>query len=458
MKKGRNIGTIAMVSLIVALAVFLGWFLMHVFEGKKPQVTLTPLPGYLTGETEFKLDAADAGRGLKRVLVTAAQEKRTFKVIEQAFLFEGLANRHGTHEAEVSFKMNPTLMHLSEGPVQLTVEVSDYSRRNGGDGNTAVFVHEALVDTTAPSIRAASRLHYINEGGTGLVVYRQSSDCVKSGVYVGDLFFPGYPAGEEYGPGSMVCYFAVPRGADHKVDVYLHASDPAGNSARNSFNHSIRWKKFPLKTITVSDSFIESILPDFAHVDFSGSDRPIDKFLKINREVRAQNNETCRSVGSKSSTEKLWAGGFLRMQNAATMAGFGDERVYIYKGKEIDRQIHKGVDLASVANAKIQAANSGRVVFADRLGIYGLAVILDHGQGISSLYAHLSSIDTEPGRRVERGELIGISGQTGLAGGDHLHFSLMINGVFVNPIEFWDEHWISDNIQKKLSLIQAGRS
>jgi murein DD-endopeptidase MepM/ murein hydrolase activator NlpD len=140
------------------------------------------------------------------------------------------------------------------------------------------------------------------------------------------------------------------------------------------------------------------------------------------------------------------------------MAGFGDKRVYIYKGKEIDRQIHKGVDLASVANAKIQAANSGRVVFADRLGIYGLAVILDHGQGISSLYAHLSSIDTEPGRRVERGELIGISGQTGLAGGDHLHFSLMINGVFVNPIEFWDEHWISDNIQKKLSLIQAGRS
>ena len=146
------------------------------------------------------------------------------------------------------------------------------------------------------------------------------------------------------------------------------------------------------------------------------------------------------------------------MKTAATMAGFGDERIYTYQGEQIDRQIHKGVDLASVANAEIQAANSGKVAFADRLGIYGFTVILDHGQGISSLYAHLSSIDTEVGRHVESGEIIGISGQTGLAGGDHLHFSLMINGVFVNPIEFWDEHWIIDNIHRKLSLIQTGRS
>jgi murein DD-endopeptidase MepM/ murein hydrolase activator NlpD len=446
------------VALVAAIAVFLGWFLMDVFEGEQPKVTLAPLPGYIKGETDFRLDAADAKRGLKRVLVTASQEDRTFKVIEREFPFEGLANRHGTHNADVSFKMNPALMHLGEGPVKITVEVSDFSRRNGGDGNTAVVVHETVVDTTPPSIRPASRLHYINEGGTGLVVYRQSSDAQKSGVYVGDAFFPGYPAGEGYEPDSMVCYFAVPCREDHKVDVYLHAEDQAGNSARNSFNHSIRWKKFPVKTITVSERFLESVLPDFAYVDFSGSDRPIDKFLKINRELRVQNNETCRRIGAKSSREKLWDGEFARMKNAATMAGFGDERVYTYHGKEIDRQTHQGVDLASVANAEIRAANRGKVVYADRLGIYGLTVILDHGQGISSLYAHLSSLGTEVGRDVERGERIGVSGQTGLAGGDHLHFSVMINGVFVNPIEFWDGHWINDNIQRKLSLIQSGRS
>jgi len=458
MKKERHTGTIALVTFIAALAVFLGWFLMDVFEGEEPEVTVTPVPGHITGEKDFTLKAADAGRGLKRVRVTAAQKDRTFKVIEKDFPFEGVANRHGTHEAEISFKMNPTLMHLSDGPVKITVEVSDFSRRNGGEGNTAVFVHETIVDTTPPSIGPVSRLHYINEGGTGLVVYRQSSDAVQSGVYVGEAFFPGYPAGEGYEQGSMVCYFAVPCRTDHEVDVYLHARDQAGNSARSSFNHAIRWKKFPVKTITISETFIESILPDFAHVDFSGSNRPMDKFLKINRDVRVQNNETCRSIGAKSSPEKLWDGTFVRMKNAATMAGFGDERIYTHQGKEIDRQTHQGVDLASVANAEVRAANRGNVIFADRLGIYGLTVILDHGQGLSSLYAHLSSINTEVGRHVEGGEQIGISGQTGLAGGDHLHFSMMVNGVFVNPIEFWDGHWIKDNIERKLSLIRSSGS
>ncbi len=446
-----------MVAVVVLLAGFLVWFLMHIFEGKEPQVKLTPVPDYITGIAEFTVQAEDAGRGLKKILVKASQEGRQFKVIEKHFPFEGLSNRNGTHQAAFSFKINPVLMHLAEGGLKLTVEASDYSRRNGGEGNAAAAEHEMIVDTTSPSVRAVSRLHYINEGGTGLVIYRQSSDTVKSGVYVDDLHFPGYPAGDDYSPGSMVCYFAVPPGTDKDVKIYLHAKDRAGNSVRNPFNYLIRPKKFPLKKMTVTDRFLDRVLPRFAYMDFGAADRPVDKFLKINRQLRIENNETCRRTGAESSPEKLWKGSFLRMKNAATMAGYGDKRVYVYKGEEIDRQIHMGVDLASLANAEIQAANSGRVIFAERLGIYGLTVILDHGQGISSLYAHLSSIDTEAGRHVERGEIIGTSGQTGLAGGDHLHFSTMVNGIFVNPIEFWDQHWIKDNIDRKLSLIRPVR-
>jgi murein DD-endopeptidase MepM/ murein hydrolase activator NlpD len=251
-----------------------------------------------------------------------------------------------------------------------------------------------------------------------------------------------------------VCYFAVSVDTDPDIDLYLCAQDKAGNQGRSSFNYSIRRKQFPNKTMTVSDRFIEKILPDFSHLDMSGAERPVDKFLKINRELRVENDKTCSRLGSKSSAEQFWDGSFIRMRNAATMAGFGDRRVYTYEGKEIDRQTHLGVDLASLANSEIHAANSGRVVFADKLGIYGLTVVLDHGRGISSLYAHLSSIDTSEGHFVERGDVIGFSGQSGLAGGDHLHFSIMVNGVFVNPIEFWDEHWIRDNITKKLQLIR----
>jgi murein DD-endopeptidase MepM/ murein hydrolase activator NlpD len=94
------------------------------------------------------------------------------------------------------------------------------------------------------------------------------------------------------------------------------------------------------------------------------------------------------------------------------------------------------------------------VIYADRLGIYGFTVVLDHGQGLSSVYGHLSRIDVTLGQEVKKGEPLGLTGQTGLAGGDHLHFSIMVNGVYVNPIEWWDPNWIEDNIHKKLALVE----
>ncbi|MGZ5454346.1 MAG: M23 family metallopeptidase, partial [Candidatus Aminicenantales bacterium] len=95
------------------------------------------------------------------------------------------------------------------------------------------------------------------------------------------------------------------------------------------------------------------------------------------------------------------------------------------------------------------AANAGRVVFAGPLGIYGLTVVLDHGLGLFSMYCHLSQIDVALSQGVTRGETLGLSGSTGLAGGDHLHFTVLIHGTFVNPVEWWDAHWIRDNVELK---------
>jgi murein DD-endopeptidase MepM/ murein hydrolase activator NlpD len=81
-------------------------------------------------------------------------------------------------------------------------------------------------------------------------------------------------------------------------------------------------------------------------------------------------------------------------------------------------------------------------------------VVLDHGLGLMSLYAHLSDIGVKVGQTVAKGEALGRSGETGLAGGDHLHFALLINGVYTSPIEWWDEHWLKDRIAKP--LVDAG--
>jgi len=90
------------------------------------------------------------------------------------------------------------------------------------------------------------------------------------------------------------------------------------------------------------------------------------------------------------------------------------------------------------------------VAFTGPLGIYGNTVVIDHGQGLFSLYSHLSSITTNVGKTVNKADLIGYSGVSGLAGGDHLHFSIIAGGQFVNPQEWWDPHWINDNVSKKL--------
>ena len=112
----------------------------------------------------------------------------------------------------------------------------------------------------------------------------------------------------------------------------------------------------------------------------------------------------------------------------------------------MDEQYHLGIDLASTQNAPIPAANAGKVVFAGPLGIYGQTVILDHGMGLQTLYGHLSSIQVAPGDVVAKDQIIGISGQTGLALGDHLHYGVLIAGIPVNPVEWWDPNWIKTRI------------
>ncbi|MGD8847827.1 MAG: M23 family metallopeptidase, partial [Desulfobacteraceae bacterium] len=167
-----------------------------------------------------------------------------------------------------------------------------------------------------------------------------------------------------------------------------------------------------------------------------------------------KNYEEIVKVTSQSEAKMHWKGAFVRLPGAANRAGYADHRKYLYKGKTIDNQTHMGVDLASLKSSPIPAANTGKVVHADNIGIYGRTVIIDHGFGLFSLYAHLSNIDVSVGQMVSKGDIIGNTGTTGLAGGDHLHFSMLVHHTFINPIEWWDSHWVQDNILIKTGSVQ----
>ncbi|MFI5324290.1 MAG: M23 family metallopeptidase, partial [Thermodesulfobacteriota bacterium] len=85
----------------------------------------------------------------------------------------------------------------------------------------------------------------------------------------------------------------------------------------------------------------------------------------------------------------------------------------------------------------------------------GNTVIIDHGMGVATLYGHMSSIDVKVGDRVSKKQILGKTGQTGLAAGDHLHYGVYVNGVAVRPVEWWDDKWIKDNVILKIDQAKA---
>ena len=451
MNKKNIYHPLAIVPVIIIVILFI-WLLTVIFEGEKPYISLEPTPEYLAGSQTFLVKMSDMKRGLKKLKVSYSQGGRDIPLLEEQFPFEGFLNHQGIHQFEKEIIIDPASRRLAQGRLDINVQVWDYSRRGGGDGNISLVHHKMTVDTLPPSIRAISRMHNINKGGAGLVVYETSLDSVESGVYVDDLFFPGFPRDKESPKGLYVAYIAVPYDSSLDPKIYLWAKDGAGNTASSTFYYHVRRKLFRKENITITDRFLGRVLPYFPSFHSNSEETPLDTYLRINNELRKEDDKRFFQVTRETSPEKWWEGRWLRLKNSATMARFGNHRDYYYKREKVDEQVHLGIDLASLPNSPIGATNSGRVIFADKNGIYGLVVVIDHGQGLSSMYGHMSNILVTVGQNVKKGEIIGFTGQTGLAGGDHLHFAVMINGVFVNPIEWWDSHWIKDNISKKLAL------
>jgi murein DD-endopeptidase MepM/ murein hydrolase activator NlpD len=321
---------------------------------------------------------------------------------------------------------------------------------------------DVQVRLTPPRVAVLSTHHYVNHGGAEFVVFRATPSDVEAGVRVGDRTYPAYP-GSAVGlndPAARVAFFGLLHDQDLNTPVQVFARDAAGNQATSDLpDYRPFPKPFARSRIEIDDRFLGRVVPAIAE---KTPDMQIDTndllqgFLKINGELRRKNAETIASYAAKSAPDMMWKDNFQQLGNSQVEARFADNRTYIYQGKEVDRQVHLGFDLAVTANVPIHAAQNGVVMYADYLGIYGNCVILDHGLGVQSLYAHLSSIDVKPGDRVEKGQTLGRSGMTGLAGGDHLHFTMLVNGQPVNPVEWWDTKWMQDRVFRKVSEAGAG--
>ncbi|MCW8894173.1 MAG: M23 family metallopeptidase, partial [Deltaproteobacteria bacterium] len=398
-------------------------------DTKPPQISLTPSSGPISKKSKLLLALNDEGVGLKNLQVMVVQGTNQLPLLKRDF---------PTQTRVVDLELDLASLKLEEGGIQIEVLATDQSIYHFGKGNTVQQLFNLTYDTRPPVISILSKAHNLTKGGSGLVTFSLNEDVDKVGVQFGEHFFPAYLQDS----GIYACLFAYPYFVKSEDFVpRVVAQDLAGNERQAGIYYRANNKKFRQRKINISKSFLDQKIPEFEALVPDITD-PLEIFLYVNRDVRTKNRAQIVELGRKTSATPLWEGTFLRQPQTATLAQFADYRTYYHEGKEIDKTVHLGQDLASVAQAEIIAENSGEVVWSEYLGIYGQCVVIDHGLGLQSLYAHMSQVSVQPGEMVTRGQVIGRSGATGMAGGDHLHLGIIVSGVPVQPIEWWDKSWL----------------
>ncbi|NOY69762.1 MAG: M23 family metallopeptidase [Deltaproteobacteria bacterium] len=453
-KQGKKLKISLLTIIAGALVISCGWFFTTRYEGEPPRITIDLKSPYIRTATEISGRITDEKTGLDKISITIVNNGRNIVLKQTDLHKDSVETGRKIHAYPFSILLDPKKMGLSDGKARLFIKASDNSWKNGFKGNESKAEKNIFIDTQPPAIQVLSRQHNMSQGGSGLVIYRLSEQCPEHGVYVGNDFFPGHE-GYFKDPNICLAFFALGYNQGADTRFYIEAKDPAGNISRSGFYHHINLRRFKKEALKISDSFLSRILPRFYGIP--GLDNKaalIDQFLYVNKELRKKNNEAILAIGKHTDPAMHWSGAFKRLPNSARRANFADHRSYTYKGKIIDHAVHLGIDLASVHNAPVPAANTGRVAFVGPMGIYGNLVCIDHGFGLFSIYAHLSSALVKEGDMVQQGDIIAHTDSTGLAGGDHLHFGMFIDHKFVNPVEWWDAGWIKNNVLIKLSAVK----
>jgi murein DD-endopeptidase MepM/ murein hydrolase activator NlpD len=394
------------------------------------------------------LEVKDPGKGIRALRVSVEQGGQEKVILDETY---------EPPRPEVPVRWLPAQeqkFRLQEGPGKLKVTARNASWGNFFKGRTETLEKDFTARLTPPRLEVLTTQHYVNQGGADMVVYRVTPPSAESGVVGGNDFFKGYPVPGAGDPGIRFAVFAYPYDAPAGTTPRLKARDEASNEVLGNFHVKVFPKVFRTRTLPIDDEFLNKVVPEIMSQSPSVKDQGdlLKNYLAINRDLRKTNNKALAEMAAKSEPRFLWSEPFQQLTNSQVEASFADHRTYSYKGQDVDRQDHLGYDLATTSNAPVSASNDGVVVLAEYFGIYGNTVVVDHGYGLLSLYGHLSNFAVKPGDHVKRGQTVGTSGATGLAGGDHLHYSMILQGQQVDAREWWDPHWLLDRIQNMLKL------
>ena len=435
--RGRTL--LIVLAVVIAAALAGGaWLLLPRFESTPPNVVIAPA-GETVGQAAVQVQASDGGIGLKSVAVTLLQGGAEIKLAADAF---GKAQRDASYSLVMA-----RVAGVKEGPAVLRVVARDASLWRG---NETVVEKKITLDFTPPTLSLVADDRYVNFGGVGVLTYTTSADTVKSGVQFGARFFPGF-AGQVAGrPDTWIVMFAHAYDVPPEARPKLVAVDAAGNTRELPVAYELKDVKYRKSTIAISENFLRNRVAPLLADAAARQGAPKDVFVAVNKGLRKENEQKIAEVTGVATPKRLWQGAFAQLSNSKVEANFADERTYTWNGEPVDTALHLGYDLSVTKAYPVEAANAGNVAFAGDLGIYGGTVIIDHGLGLYTLYSHLSAIDVKVGDALAKKQILGKTGETGLAAGDHLHYGVYVSGTAVLPVEWWDAKWINDNLTPKL--------
>ncbi len=455
-RESSGYGWIFFLLVFIAGVVILGW---KAFSHEAPVIKLIGSVKGIGMQTVLEFTVEDKEYSLKNVSVVLQQGSRNFSIPLVSEIhntpappwWKFWAKRpasSGDFKARIGQQSIPD---LKEGQATLAIVATNHSWGRFFRGGRSELKRALPVRFHPPEIQVLTSQVYVNQGGCDLVLFKVSPGTTESGIRVGKYFFWSWPVKKSL-PDTRMCLFAYPYNVDPKTPARIVARDDVGNETVSSFSYKVFPQKFRDGKINLPDSFMERVVPAIlSHTpDVHDEGSLLKNYVMLNRHLRMIDSQLLIAYSEKTAPEFLWTQAFMRYPDSKVEAHFADYRTYLYNGQVVDHETHLGYDLASTAHSPVPAADDGVVVFAHYFGIYGNAILIDHGCGLQTLYGHLSSFAVKPGEHVTRGQMIGHSGETGLAGGDHLHFSVLLDGVFVDPLEWWDPHWIHDRITAKL--------
>jgi len=443
-RKNNNKAVLFILALIAGIAGYI--FTSDTFERDVPVVKIEN-NGYWNLKSPLKLTIDDLS-GLKNFKVVLKTSKGVKEITSAIF---------NTPQIHVDYEIEAprSIYNIKDKNVKLVVEATDASKWNFFSGNKVYKEVSLIVDKKRPKVSVLANSYKITKGGAALVVFKAVDPNINE-IYIKTDFGKKFKVTPFYKDGYYISLLAWPiNEKNFRAEVFV--SDLAGNKVKAYIPLYLKDKAYKVSHISVSDKFLEGKVADLASEFDESADieDPIERFKKVNEDVRAKNEELIHKLTSNVPDEMIDSFHVNKMyplKNAKVVASFGDHRYYYYKGKLVSESYHMGLDLASNAMAKIHPQNGGKVVFADFNGLYGNMPLIHHGLGLYTLYGHCSTVLVNEGDEVKPRQVIARTGKSGYAMGDHLHFGVLIQGIEVRPQEWMDRKWIKLNITKVIRM------